>query len=229
MAGIPLTVTTNSAGADGMPTQADQLQDPSNLNSINGTAPSTNSTTETLNTTTTSTTSMTSSTPSYDAVEGSGDEYDNENNEDTANRKKIAAANVANNDKENDEDDDDTDLTSLFSIGSFLTRATLFKRSIRSVGPKSRQPKQFFSTCDDRITLPCIVEDFISVGGPNSITGCSPIHCGNSLCPRGVSPCRVESTVTPFGIGVHFGDGLGKGSPEENIGACMRFKQLNCA
>lgn len=228
MAGIPLTVTTNGAGAGGMPTQSDQLQDPSNLNAINGTTPGGNSTMAS-NTTTTTTT------PSYDDVEGSGDEYYDESSEDTANTKKTSATNTntapneANKENEDDEDDDDTDLTSLFSIGSFITRAALFKRSIRSAEPRRRQSKQFYSTCDDRITLPCIVEDFISVGGSNSVTGCSPVHCGNSLCPRGVSPCRVESTVTPFGIGIHFGDGLGKGSPEENIGACMRFKQLNCA
>lgn len=226
MAGIPLTVTTNGAGAGGMPTQADQLQDPSNLNSINGTAPNSNSTMVSNTTTTTTTTTPSSN----DAVEGSGDESDDENNEDTANRKKPAATNTAPNsaNKDND-DDDDTDLTSLFSIGSFITRAALFKRSIRSVEPRRRQSKQFYSACDDRITLPCIVEDFISVGESNSVIGCSPVHCGNSLCPQGVSPCRVESTVTPFGIGIHFGDGLGKGSPEENIGACMRFKQLSCA
>lgn len=129
-----------------------------------------------------------------------------------------------------DEDDDDDDLTSLFSIGSFITRAALFRRSmrtVRSIEPK-RNSKQFFSSCDDRITLPCIVEDFLSISGSGSVPGCSPVHCGNSLCSHGVSPCRVESTVTPFGIGVHFGDGSEKGSPEENIGACVRYKQLNC-
>lgn len=209
MSGIPLTITTN--GADSIVTQADPAQDPSVLNSLNGTNPDAgNSTmTSTNSTTTTSTTTTTTPAP-QDDVEGSGDDDDN--------------------------DDTRDDLTSLFSIGSFITRAALFRRSIRSAEPvqhasepvhKERKSRQFYSTCNDRITLPCIIEDFISVGS-GSIPTCSPVHCGNSLCPPNVSPCRVESTVTPFGIGIHFGDGLNKGGAEENIGACIRYKQLNC-
>lgn len=204
---------TNGAGADSVVVQADPAQDPSMYNSLNGTNPSgsnstsSNSTMSSTNTTSTTTTPA----PEDDDVEGSGD----------------------------DDDDDDPDnrdeLTSLFSLGSFITRAALFRRSIRSVEPvkavepvhKVRQSKQFFSTCEDRITLPCIVEDFISVGS-GSVPTCSPVHCGNSLCSANVSPCRVESTVTPFGIGIHFGDGRNKGGAEENIGACIRYKQLNC-
>lgn len=204
MSGLPLTITTN--GADGIVTQADPLQDPSSLNALNGTNPSGgNSTMTSTNTTTTSTTT----TPApQDDVEGSGDDNDNDDNRD--------------------------DLTSLFSIGTFITRAALFRRSIRSVKPvqhapvhNQRKSRQFYSTCNDRITLPCIVEDFISVGS-GSIPTCSPVHCGSSLCGSNTSPCRVESTVTPFGIGIHFGDGLNKGGAEENIGACIRYKQLNC-
>lgn len=214
MSGLPLTITNdaNGAASDGVITQAD----PSVLNALNGTDPnagnstmtSSNSTTSTSTTTTTTTTQS----PQDDDVEGSGDDDDDDN------------------------DDNRNDLTSLFSIGSFITRAALFRRSIRSVDAietapqpiqKPRKSKQFYSTCSDRITLPCIVEDFISVG-TGSIPTCSPIHCGNSLCPPNVSPCRVESTVTPFGIGIHFGDGRNKGGAEENIGACIRYKQLNC-
>ncbi|KAG4081138.1 hypothetical protein HA402_011983 [Bradysia odoriphaga] len=91
-----------------------------------------------------------------------------------------------------------------------------------------RQSRQYFSQCNDRITMPCIVEDFIAAGMGN-VPDCTPIHCGDSLCAPGVLPCRVESTVTPFGLGVRFGDGLDKGSPEDNIGACLRFSQVNCA
>lgn len=212
MAGIPLTVT-NGANGDSVITQADPSQDPSVLNSLNGTDPNTsggNSTmTSSNSTSTTSTTTTTTQSPQDDDVEGSGDD---------------------------DNDDTRNDFTSLFSIGSFITRAALFRRSIRSVDAiqaapqpihKQRKSKQFYSTCSDRITLPCIVEDFISVG-TGSVPTCSPIHCGNSLCPSDVSPCRVESTVTPFGIGIHFGDGRNKGGAEENIGACIRYKQLNC-
>lgn len=207
MAGLPLTVSTNGFpnGADGIVVQSDPSQNPGMFNAFNGTNPNGgNSTSSSSNSTMSTTTSTTTPRPQDDDdIEGSGDDDENIDNRD--------------------------DITSLFSIGAFITRAALFRRSIRSVEPvhKERNARQFYSTCDDRITLPCIVEDFISVGS-GSIPACSPVHCGNSLCPRNVSPCRVESTVTPFGIGVHFGDGLSKGSAEENIGACIRYKQLNC-
>lgn len=197
--------------------QADPAQDPSMYNSLNGTNPSGSNSTSSNSTMSSNTTTSTTTTPAPedDDVEGSGDDDDDPDNRD--------------------------ELTSLFSLGSFITRAALFRRSIRSVEPvepvepvklvepvhKVRQSKQFFSTCEDRITLPCIVEDFISVG-TGSVPTCSPVHCGNSLCSANVSPCRVESTVTPFGIGIHFGDGRNKGGAEENIGACIRYKQLNC-
>ncbi|XP_058816016.1 uncharacterized protein LOC131679325 [Topomyia yanbarensis] len=113
---------------------------------------------------------------------------------------------------------------------------SLFSRSIfdsyRSFEGSHRQgrdfSRQFYSTCRDRITLPCIVEDFIGVG-MGDLPSCIPVHCGNSLCPGGVSPCRVETSVTPFGLGIHFGEGLDKGSPEDNIGACLRYNQIPCA
>lgn len=143
------------------------------------------------------TTTTTIAPPQDDEVEGSGD----------------------------DDEEDDSDSGSLFSLGSLLTRAALF-RSFPSHQSK-RSSRQFFSTCNDRITMPCIVEDFISAG-MGSVPSCSPIHCGSSLCPGGTLPCRVESTVTPFGLGIHFGDGTFKGSPEDNIGACIRFNQLAC-
>ncbi|KAH8281661.1 hypothetical protein KR054_002050 [Drosophila jambulina] len=94
---------------------------------------------------------------------------------------------------------------------------------------RRRQARQFFSTCSDRITMPCIIEDFIGTGlGP--LPGCEPIHCGAQFCSSGAWPCRIESTVTPFYIGVHFGNGLdpGKGNAEDNVGACLRFSQVQC-
>lgn len=92
-----------------------------------------------------------------------------------------------------------------------------------------RQGRQLYSPCTDRITLPCIVEDFIGTG-MGDVPTCLPVHCGNSLCPAGVSSCKIETSVTPFHIGVNFGDGLNnKGSPEDNIGACLRYRQLPCA
>ncbi|XP_016987695.1 uncharacterized protein LOC108050494 [Drosophila rhopaloa] len=94
---------------------------------------------------------------------------------------------------------------------------------------RRRQARQFFSTCSDRITMPCIIEDFIGTGlGP--LPGCEPVHCGAQFCSSGVWPCRIESTVTPFYIGVHFGNGLGAGksNAEDNVGACLRFSQVQC-
>ncbi|XP_058453099.1 uncharacterized protein LOC131431419 [Malaya genurostris] len=113
---------------------------------------------------------------------------------------------------------------------------SFFSRSIfdssRSFDGSHRQgrdfSRQFYSTCTDRITLPCIVEDFIGIG-MGDLPSCVPVHCGNSLCPGGASPCRVETSVTPFGLGIHFGEGLDKGSPEDNIGACLRYNQIPCA
>ncbi|KAH8391522.1 hypothetical protein KR200_003092 [Drosophila serrata] len=94
---------------------------------------------------------------------------------------------------------------------------------------RRRQARQFFSTCSDRITMPCIIEDFIGTGlGP--LPGCEPVHCGAQFCSSGAWPCRIESTVTPFYIGVHFGNGLGAGkaNAEDNVGACLRFSQVQC-
>ncbi|EDX15320.1 GD12004 [Drosophila simulans] len=94
---------------------------------------------------------------------------------------------------------------------------------------RRRQARQFFSTCSDRITMPCIIEDFIGTGlGP--LPGCEPVHCGAQFCSSGVWPCRIESTVTPFYIGVHFGNGqgAGKANAEDNVGACLRYSQVQC-
>ncbi|EDV99383.1 uncharacterized protein LOC6566711 [Drosophila grimshawi] len=113
-----------------------------------------------------------------------------------------------------------------FDLFGFLRSA--FDMRLRQQRSR-RQARQFFSNCRDRITMPCIIEDFIGTGlGP--LPGCEPVHCGAQFCSSGVWPCRIESTVTPFYIGVHFGDGAapGKGSAEDNIGACLRYNQVQC-
>lgn len=122
-----------------------------------------------------------------------------------------------------DEDEDEDDESNFLYPVKKRTRRSV-PRVFRS---SSRDPRQFFSYCNDRITLPCIIEDFIGTG-LGSVPTCQPIHCGNSLCPVGQAPCRVETSVTPFALGVHFGEGLNKGSPEDNIGACLRYSQLPC-
>lgn len=120
-----------------------------------------------------------------------------------------------------------------FSFPSFPSFPSFFRtfssRQSRSMMYSDRQSRQLFSPCTDRITLPCIVEDFIGAG-MGDIPSCIPVHCGSSLCQAGVSSCKLETSVTPFHIGVHFGDGkVNKGSPEDNIGACLRYKQLPCS
>jgi ribosomal protein L12E/L44/L45/RPP1/RPP2 len=107
-----------------------------------------------------------------------------------------------------------------FSFPSFFRSFT---------GRQGRQSRQLTSPCTDRITLPCIVEDFLGMG-MGDIPTCIPVHCGSSLCQAGVASCKIETSVTPFHIGVHFGEGkTNKGSPEDNIGACLRYKQLPCS
>ncbi|ENN71136.1 hypothetical protein YQE_12067, partial [Dendroctonus ponderosae] len=68
--------------------------------------------------------------------------------------------------------------------------------------------------CNDKIVLPCDSEDLE--------------HCGLSLCPSGNSPCRIESSVTPFNIGVHFAESAAEASPEENLGMCLNYEQIPC-
>lgn len=115
-----------------------------------------------------------------------------------------------------------------FSLPSFPFFRKFSSRQSRSFY-SDRQSRQLYSPCTDRITLPCIVEDFIGAG-MGDIPSCIPVHCGSSLCQAGIASCKVETSVTPFHIGVHFGDGkINKGSPEDNIGACLRYKQLPCS
>lgn len=109
--------------------------------------------------------------------------------------------------------------------GGFFSFANFFGRSMDG-NHYHRQGKQFFRVCADRITLPCIVEDFIGAGMGD--IGCQPVHCGNTMCRSGSSPCKIETSVTPFAIGVHFGEGVDKGNPDENIGACLRYNQIAC-
>lgn len=117
-----------------------------------------------------------------------------------------------------------------FDLLGFLRSAFDLRVQRHRSQQRQRQGRQFFSTCTDRITMPCIIEDFIGTGlGP--LPGCEPVHCGSQFCSSGIWPCRIESTVTPFYLGVHFGDGgagAGKGSAEDNIGACLRYSQVQC-
>ncbi|XP_045775283.1 uncharacterized protein LOC123874129 isoform X2 [Maniola jurtina] len=82
--------------------------------------------------------------------------------------------------------------------------------------------------CTDRITIPCENEYFVSsqLFGPGV---CDPHHCGSSFCP-GIRPsdCRVDTSITPFAVSVHFGAPTLKHNPEENIGMCLRYTQVPC-
>ncbi|KAF7281515.1 hypothetical protein GWI33_004595 [Rhynchophorus ferrugineus] len=83
--------------------------------------------------------------------------------------------------------------------------------------------------CNDKIVLPCDSEELImpEMLGINP-GSCSLTHCGSTLCPSGNSPCRIESSVTPFTIGVHFGPSRIESSPEDNLGMCLTYEQLPC-
>ncbi|XP_053964363.1 uncharacterized protein LOC128867277 [Anastrepha ludens] len=127
-----------------------------------------------------------------------------------------------------------------FDLLSFLRSAFDFnsgrhindelRASKRDSNNTPRNARQLYSRCTDRLTMPCIVEDFIGMGplGSPTLPGCEPVHCGTQFCSSGAWPCRIESTVTPFYVGVHFGNGAGKGSAEDNIGACLRYQQVEC-
>ncbi|CAH2230040.1 jg20249 [Pararge aegeria aegeria] len=82
--------------------------------------------------------------------------------------------------------------------------------------------------CTDRVTIPCENEYFVSsqLFGPGV---CDPHHCGNSFCP-GVRPqdCRVDTSISPFAVSMHFGAPTFKQNPEENIGMCLRYTQVPC-
>ncbi|KAF5284411.1 hypothetical protein FQA39_LY17086 [Lamprigera yunnana] len=84
------------------------------------------------------------------------------------------------------------------------------------------------NNCDDKIYLPCESEDLL-VDGDMGIGLCNIAQCGGSFCPMGEKTCRIESSVTPFTIGVQFGPGSREDSPEDNLGMCLKYEQIPCA
>ncbi|CAH1178958.1 unnamed protein product [Phaedon cochleariae] len=82
--------------------------------------------------------------------------------------------------------------------------------------------------CNDKIVIPCNPEDLILEGDQVLSDICQTIHCGRSLCPAEQDPCRIESNIIPFTIGVHFGQSLGEESPEDNLGMCVNYEQQPC-
>ncbi|XP_059485302.1 uncharacterized protein LOC132202413 isoform X2 [Neocloeon triangulifer] len=87
--------------------------------------------------------------------------------------------------------------------------------------------------CDDRIVMPCDSEDLIP-DNPRGPGICDLLHCGNSFCSLedgipGTSACRIESNTLPFNIAVHFGPGIREENPEDNLGMCLRYNQLQCS
>ncbi|KAJ8915019.1 hypothetical protein NQ315_015994, partial [Exocentrus adspersus] len=83
--------------------------------------------------------------------------------------------------------------------------------------------------CRDKVVLPCDSDDLILPGDNGPIQGfCDITHCGPTLCPSGETPCRIESSATPFVIGVHFGPSARDESPDDNLGMCLTYEQLPC-
>ncbi|XP_050298218.1 uncharacterized protein LOC126737379 isoform X2 [Anthonomus grandis grandis] len=92
-----------------------------------------------------------------------------------------------------------------------------------------RESFRAIEMCNDRIILPCDTEELIMPGMFNLAPGsCNLIHCGLSLCPSGNDPCKIESSATPFNIGVHFGNSAKPVSPEDNLGMCLNYEQIPC-
>ncbi|KAJ9599458.1 hypothetical protein L9F63_010073 [Diploptera punctata] len=83
--------------------------------------------------------------------------------------------------------------------------------------------------CDDKIVMPCDSEEFIMPGDGGGPGVCDLFHCGSSFCTQGETPCRIESSTTPFNIRIQFGPGTKDESPEDNIGMCLRYEQLPCS
>ncbi|XP_046803672.1 uncharacterized protein LOC111677665 [Lucilia cuprina] len=209
--------STVSSSVPGNTTVAADLSTASSLADDTDGMSSTAATNPTTVASTTESTSVSTTPPALsDDVEGSG----GEEGEDTRLRPTAASSSVSRRPRPT---------RGGFDLLGFLRSAFDFGfRSGKQMRPLSeRQMRQFYSSCRDRITMPCIIEDFIGTGlGP--LPGCEPIHCGMQFCSNGIWPCRIESTVTPFYVGIHFGDGTGKGSPEDNIGACLRYQQVQC-
>lgn len=126
--------------------------------------------------------------------------------------------------------DDEGEVDRSFKGRNTIKRGRRMKRQVQSnKQTRGREARQLYHYCNDRVTLPCVIEDFIGTGA-SKLSSCLPIHCGNSLCLPGEQQgqCRMETSVTPFALGFHFGEGRYKGSPEDNIGACLRYFQLPC-
>ncbi|XP_054267082.1 uncharacterized protein LOC128989235 [Macrosteles quadrilineatus] len=81
--------------------------------------------------------------------------------------------------------------------------------------------------CNDRVIMPCDSEDFLTPQGGPGI--CDLLHCGDTLCTPGVSPCRIESSIKPFNIKIQFGPGLRAENPEDNLGMCLKYEQVPCS
>ncbi|CAH0384846.1 unnamed protein product [Bemisia tabaci] len=80
--------------------------------------------------------------------------------------------------------------------------------------------------CQDRVMLPCDIEEFITPGGGPRV--CDLLHCGNSFCSGSDLPCRIESSTLPFSIHVQFGPAIAEESPEDNLGMCLKYDQQAC-
>lgn len=82
--------------------------------------------------------------------------------------------------------------------------------------------------CTDQISIPCASDDLLMMD--ETVSGyCKMTHCGNSLCPEDVNPCKIESTATPFTISVHFSPFNTKEQPpDDNLGMCLTYEQLPC-
>lgn len=58
---------------------------------------------------------------------------------------------------------------------------------------------------------------------------CDPHHCGDNLCPgKPFRDCRIDTSIIPYAVSVHFGMPSVKQNPEDNIGMCLKYMQVPC-
>ncbi|KPI99755.1 hypothetical protein RR46_04729 [Papilio xuthus] len=78
---------------------------------------------------------------------------------------------------------------------------------------------------DGAVATPAPAPSLASRSSVMSPGVCDPHHCGSSFCAAGRSDCRVDSSISPFTVSVHFGPPTHKRDPDENIGACLRLSR----
>ncbi|XP_050420689.1 uncharacterized protein LOC126833408 [Adelges cooleyi] len=113
-----------------------------------------------------------------------------------------------------------------FKIGPPITEDSSVEGSGDGGGGSQVLSLNAFRECSDRVMMPCDSEEFLTPQGGPGI--CDLLHCGNTFCSDKETPCRIESSTTPFVMRVQFGPGNREENPEDNLGMCIRYEQQQC-